>query len=57
MSRARVVSTPLTGVDLLLADLDGVVYAGANGIPYAVDGINRAQAQATETFCSNFREM
>lgn len=35
--------TPLAGVDLLLADLDGVVYTGAHALPYAVESINRAQ--------------
>lgn len=35
-------STPLDGVDLVLADLDGVVYRGAEAIPYAVESINRA---------------
>ncbi|MEO6942299.1 MAG: HAD-IIA family hydrolase [Terrimesophilobacter sp.] len=34
--------TPLDGVDLVLADLDGVVYRGAEAIPHAVDSINRA---------------
>lgn len=33
--------TPLHGVDVVLADLDGVVYRGADAIPYAVDSINR----------------
>ncbi|EPR75445.1 4-nitrophenylphosphatase [Leifsonia rubra CMS 76R] len=32
--------TPLTGIALVLADLDGVVYRGADAIPYAVDSIN-----------------
>jgi glycerol 3-phosphatase-2 len=32
--------TPLDGVDVVLADLDGVVYTGANAIPYAVESIN-----------------
>jgi HAD superfamily hydrolase (TIGR01450 family) len=36
-------STPLDGVDLLLADLDGVVYSGPDALPYAVESINRAQ--------------
>ena len=36
-------ATPLDGVDLLLADLDGVVYAGPEALPYAVESINRAQ--------------
>lgn len=34
--------TPLDGVDLVLADLDGVVYKGADPIPHAVDSLNRA---------------
>ena len=35
-------ATPLEGVDVVLADLDGVVYAGANPIPHAVESLNRA---------------
>lgn len=35
-------STPLTGVDVVLADLDGVVYAGQKAIPHAVESLNRA---------------
>ena len=34
--------TPLEGVDVLLADLDGVVYAGPAAIPFAVEALNRA---------------
>lgn len=33
---------PLEGVELLLADLDGVVYRGRQGIPGAVEQLNRA---------------
>ena len=33
-------TAPLDGVDLVLADLDGVVYKGADAIPYAVDSLN-----------------
>ncbi|WP_022890046.1 HAD-IIA family hydrolase [Agromyces italicus] len=33
-------STPLDGVDAVFADLDGVVYAGAGAIPYAVESLN-----------------
>jgi glycerol-1-phosphatase len=33
---------PLEGVDVVLADLDGVVYAGPGAIPHAVDALNRA---------------
>ncbi|MET0735153.1 MAG: HAD-IIA family hydrolase [Microbacterium sp.] len=35
--------SPLAGVDVLLADLDGVVYAGAGALPFAVESLNRAR--------------
>lgn len=41
-SRKPRTATPLDGVDLVLADLDGVVYAGAQAIPHAVESLNRA---------------
>ncbi|QIG41026.1 HAD-IIA family hydrolase [Microbacterium sp. 4R-513] len=34
---------PLDGVDVVLADLDGVVYAGAGALPHAVESLNRAR--------------
>ncbi len=34
--------TPLDGVDVLLADLDGVVYASEIALPYAVESLNEA---------------
>jgi HAD superfamily hydrolase (TIGR01450 family) len=34
----------LDGVDVILADLDGVVYKGAEAIPFAVESINAAVA-------------
>jgi HAD superfamily hydrolase (TIGR01450 family) len=34
--------TPLEGVDLILADLDGVIYTGRRAIPHAVESINAA---------------
>jgi glycerol-1-phosphatase len=34
--------TPLTDVDVVLADLDGVVYTGPHAIPFAVESLNRA---------------
>lgn len=37
-------ATPLDGVDVVLADLDGVVYAGAGAIPHAVESLNSARA-------------
>lgn len=42
LSRKR--PTPLEGIDLVLADLDGVVYAGDGALPHAVDSLNRAAA-------------
>lgn len=36
---------PLEGVDVVLADLDGVVYAGPGAIPHAVESLNRAAAE------------
>ncbi len=35
-------STPLDGVDVLLADLDGVVYAGPGALPHAVESLRKA---------------
>lgn len=45
--------TPLEGVDLLLADLDGVVYTGRHALPYAVDSINRAQESIRVGYITN----
>ena len=39
-SRRRTPSTPLDGVDAVLADLDGVVYAGAGALPWAVESLS-----------------
>ena len=41
-SRKPAPRTPLDGVDAVLADLDGVVYAGPGALPYAIDSLNRA---------------
>lgn len=38
----RTSATPLDGVDVVLADLDGVVYAGPGPIPHAVESLTRA---------------
>jgi len=50
---AEAVPTPLEGVDVLLADLDGVVYAGPNALPYAVESINRAQLTVRVGYLTN----
>lgn len=39
--RRRSDPTPIDGVDVLLADLDGVVYRGAHPVPHAVEALNR----------------
>lgn len=46
-------STPLDGIDLLLADLDGVVYTGKHALPYAVESINRAQESIRVGYITN----
>ena len=45
--------TPLDGVDVLLADLDGVVYTGPDALPYAVESINRAQQSIRVGYLTN----
>lgn len=46
-------STPLTGVDVVLADLDGVVYRGDDPIPHAVESINAIGAGARVGYITN----
>jgi len=46
-------STPLAGVDVVLADLDGVVYAGPNPIPFAVESLNRAAETVRVGYITN----
>jgi len=53
MARRAESATPLDGVDLLLADLDGVVYAGPTALPYAVESINRAQHSIRVGYLTN----
>ena len=45
--------SPLDGVDLLLADLDGVIYKGPDAIPYAVESMNRAAESVTVGYLTN----
>ncbi|MGM1016719.1 MAG: HAD-IIA family hydrolase [Actinomycetota bacterium] len=46
-------STPLAGVDLLLADLDGVVYAGPGALPHAIDSLNQAASSRPLVYITN----
>ncbi len=42
-SRRSSSRAPLDGVDVILADLDGVVYAGPGAIPHAVESLNASR--------------
>lgn len=50
-SKAR--PTPLDGVDVVLADLDGVVYAGAGALPHAVESLNRVAEKRRVGYITN----
>jgi glycerol 3-phosphatase-2 len=46
-------ASPLDGVDLILADLDGVIYTGKNAIPHAVESINQAAESIRVGYITN----
>ncbi|MFY9713607.1 MAG: HAD-IIA family hydrolase [Microbacterium sp.] len=52
-SKNRPAPTPLDGVDTVLADLDGVVYAGPGALPYAVASLNKAAESARIGYITN----
>lgn len=45
--------TPLHGVDVVLADLDGVVYAGSGAIPHAVESLVAVQDSRKLAYITN----
>jgi HAD superfamily hydrolase (TIGR01450 family) len=45
--------TPLSGIDLVLADLDGVVYTGPGAIPFAVESLNAAAESVRVGYITN----
>ena len=45
--------TPLSDVDVVLADLDGVVYAGAGAIPHAVESLKKVEATRRLGYITN----
>lgn len=45
--------TPLDGVDVVLADLDGVLYQGPHAIPHAVDALKKAARKVRLGFVTN----
>lgn len=51
--RRRSDPTPVDGVDVLLADLDGVVYRGARAIPHAVEALNRFAERGRVGYITN----
>jgi HAD superfamily hydrolase (TIGR01450 family) len=53
LSRKTKGPTPLDGVDVLLADLDGVVYAGPHAIPHAIESLNRAAESIRVGYITN----
>lgn len=51
--RAAAAAAPLDGVDVVLADLDGVVYAGSGALPHAVESLNRAREGRALAYITN----
>ena len=51
--RPATTPTPLDGVDVVLADLDGVVYAGRCALPHAVESLNRASQDRRLGYITN----
>lgn len=51
--RRTATPAPLDGVDVVLADLDGVVYAGAGALPHAVESLNRARDGRVLAYITN----
>lgn len=51
--RRPATAAPLDGVDVVLADLDGVVYAGAGALPHAVESLNRARDGRVLAYITN----
>lgn len=51
--KTQVGPSPLEGVSVVLADLDGVVYAGPGAIPHAVDSLNAVQQNIRVGYITN----
>ena len=52
-SPKRVTATPIDDVDVILADLDGVVYTGHQAIEHAVESLNRVQQTKRVGYITN----
>lgn len=46
-------STPLSGVSLLLADLDGVIYQGRKALPHAISALTKASQKIRLGYITN----
>ncbi|MGV8883928.1 MAG: HAD-IIA family hydrolase [Rhodoglobus sp.] len=46
-------TTPLSGIDVVVADLDGVIYRGPNAIPFAVDAMNAIDSSVRLGYITN----
>jgi glycerol 3-phosphatase-2 len=46
-------TTPIEGIDVVLADLDGVIYRGSDAIEYAVESINRLPSTIRVGYLTN----
>lgn len=46
-------SRPIDGVDVVLADLDGVVYAGSSAIPHAIESLNEVARSIRVGYVTN----
>ncbi|HEU0257292.1 MAG TPA: HAD family hydrolase, partial [Microbacteriaceae bacterium] len=53
MGRRGVGKTPVGDVDVLLTDLDGVVYRGLEAVRYAVEGLERAAGSMRVGYVTN----
>lgn len=51
--KKKPMTSPLSGRDAVLADLDGVVYAGPGPIPHAVESLNRAAESVRVGYITN----
>jgi len=50
---SRPTATPLQDIDVVLADLDGVVYAGGGALPHAIDSLNRVAVDRRLGYITN----
>ncbi|MBX3068650.1 MAG: HAD-IIA family hydrolase [Cryobacterium sp.] len=46
-------AAPLDGIDLLLADLDGVVYRGDTAVPFAIESLNKVSDNIQVAYLTN----